>query len=237
MAFIKKIIKTITQPIINKYKGRLGETKVKRILNPLIFGRVKHKQINNLTLIDNNGKSHQIDHVEIRKNGIFCIETKNYIGWIFGDEFQDHWTQSLYTGEKHQFINPLKQNKSHIYHLSRVLGGKYKINSIVVMVQNNADKINCTNVVNLADLSLYLKDYYDGTNYTIEEIKGIYDKIRAAKTKISHRAHLSNIKKTQRELKQSICPRCGAKLLERCGPYGKFLGCSNYPKCKFILKK
>ena len=29
------------------------------------------------------------------------------------------------------------------------------------------------------------------------------------------------------------CPKCGAVLLLREGKYGKFLGCSNFPKCKF----
>jgi ribonuclease HI len=29
------------------------------------------------------------------------------------------------------------------------------------------------------------------------------------------------------------CPKCNGKLLERKGVYGKFFGCSNYPKCKF----
>ncbi|KAA0007327.1 MAG: hypothetical protein FE035_01860 [Thermoplasmata archaeon] len=34
------------------------------------------------------------------------------------------------------------------------------------------------------------------------------------------------------------CPRCGNKLFGgkmviRNGPYGKFLGCSRYPKCKY----
>ncbi|MFH0803618.1 MAG: topoisomerase DNA-binding C4 zinc finger domain-containing protein [Candidatus Tagabacteria bacterium] len=33
--------------------------------------------------------------------------------------------------------------------------------------------------------------------------------------------------------KAEKCPMCNAKLLERKGPYNKFLGCSNYPKCKF----
>ena len=111
---MKKIIKTVAQPAINNYKGKVGEERVDSKLNPLIFGKVEHRQINNLILIDNNGKSHQIDHIEIRQNGIFCIETKNYIGWIFGSENQDKWTQSLYNGKKHQFVNPLKQNKSHI---------------------------------------------------------------------------------------------------------------------------
>lgn len=33
-----------------------------------------------------------------------------------------------------------------------------------------------------------------------------------------------------------ICPNCGSKLIERTGKYGKFIACSNYPKCKYIQK-
>jgi restriction system protein len=32
------------------------------------------------------------------------------------------------------------------------------------------------------------------------------------------------------------CPQCSGKLVERNGKYGKFWGCSNYPKCKFTKK-
>ena len=32
----------------------------------------------------------------------------------------------------------------------------------------------------------------------------------------------------------SVCPECGGNLQERNGRYGKFLGCSNYPNCKYI---
>ena len=231
------MVKSIARPAINNHKGKVGEAKVDSKLNPLIFGKVEHRQINNLILIDDNGKSHQIDHVEIRQNGIFCIETKNYIGWIFGSENQDKWTQSLYNGEKHQFVNPLKQNKSHIYHMSKVLGKKYRINSVVVMVQNNADKIDCSNVVNLDDLKSYLKNYDDGTYYSIEEMDLIYNKLLEANNVMKNKEHVENIKKTQMELKEGICPRCGGKLVERDGKYGKFLGCSNYPNCKFILNK
>jgi ssDNA-binding Zn-finger/Zn-ribbon topoisomerase 1 len=27
------------------------------------------------------------------------------------------------------------------------------------------------------------------------------------------------------------CPKCGAMMRERVGRYGRFLGCSNYPRC------
>ena len=237
MGLLKKIVKAVAQPAINNRKGKVGEARVDSKLNPLLFGKVEHRQTNNLILIDENGKSHQIDHVEIRQNGIFCIETKNYIGWIFGNENQDKWTQSLYNGEKHQFVNPLKQNKSHIYHISQVLGKKYRINSVVVMVQNNADKIDCPNVVNLDALKSYLKNFNDGTNYSIEEMDEIYNKLLVANNQMKNKEHVQNIRQTQAELREGICPRCGGKLVEREGKYGKFLGCSNYPKCTFILNK
>lgn len=235
MGALRKLIKNITKPLINNIKGKSGEFKVNAKLNPLIFGKVEHRQINNLILLDENEKSHQIDHIEIRENGIFCIETKNYKGWIFGSENQDKWVQTLYN-EKHQFTNPLKQNKSHIYYINKVLDKKYKINSVVVMVQNNAQRIGCKNVVNLRDLKKYLKNYNDGTKLTIEEMDEIYNKLSNAASKISNKEHVKNIQQTQLDLQNGICPRCGGQLVERNGKYGYFIGCSNYPKCKFILK-
>ena len=32
------------------------------------------------------------------------------------------------------------------------------------------------------------------------------------------------------------CPECGSELVRRKGKYGYFVGCSNYPKCKYIQK-
>ena len=33
-----------------------------------------------------------------------------------------------------------------------------------------------------------------------------------------------------------VCPTCGGKLIIRKGEFGEFMGCSNYPKCRFIKK-
>jgi len=221
----------------NNHRGRVGEAMVDSKLNPLLFGRVEHRQINNLVLLDDQEKTHQIDHIEIRENGIFCIETKDYKGWIFGSEDQHKWTQTLYT-EKHQFLNPLKQNKSHIYHINKALGNRHKIFSVVVFVQNNADKIEIPNVVNLRDLKGYLSRFDEGVHYSKEEMDDIYKTlIEAGNHNISNREHVKNIAQTQIDLKKGICPRCGGKLILKKGQYGEFYGCENYPKCKFILKK
>ena len=37
----------------------------------------------------------------------------------------------------------------------------------------------------------------------------------------------------RREYDPTICPDCGGKLCERSGPYGRFYGCTNYPKCRY----
>ncbi|WP_209812279.1 topoisomerase DNA-binding C4 zinc finger domain-containing protein [Ammoniphilus resinae] len=34
-----------------------------------------------------------------------------------------------------------------------------------------------------------------------------------------------------------ICPRCERELVQRKGKYGTFLGCSNYPKCRYVVKE
>lgn len=233
MGLLSKIIKIAFKPTINNVKGEIGEHKVSSTLNPVFFGKVEHRQIDNLMLVDENGKSHQIDHIEIRENGIFCIETKNYSGWIFGNESQQMWTQSLYR-KKYQFPNPIKQNRSHIYHISKALYGKYKINSVIVMVKNNAGRIDVPYVVNLNELQSYLLNFNDGTHYTIAEMDSIYRTLlAAAQDNVTRKEHISNIRETQKSVENNICPRCGQKLILREGKYGKFYGCTNYPKCRY----
>lgn len=34
----------------------------------------------------------------------------------------------------------------------------------------------------------------------------------------------------------SVCPECGGKLREKNGQYGSFIGCSNYPKCRYTRR-
>lgn len=35
---------------------------------------------------------------------------------------------------------------------------------------------------------------------------------------------------------QPVCPKCGKPLIEKNGKYGKFLGCTGFPKCKYTAK-
>jgi hypothetical protein len=66
----------------------------------------------------------QIDHVVVSNYGVFCIETKNYSGWIFGSAHQQYWTQVIYR-YKERFYNPLRQNYAHIKALEALILPSY----------------------------------------------------------------------------------------------------------------
>ncbi|HOO67934.1 MAG TPA: type I DNA topoisomerase [Bacilli bacterium] len=46
-----------------------------------------------------------------------------------------------------------------------------------------------------------------------------------------------NMEKKEPEKTGEKCPECGSDLVVRSGKYGKFVACSNYPKCKYIKKE
>ena len=71
-----------------------------------------------------NTNTTQIDHIVVSDFGIFCIETKSYSGWIFGNAQQKHWTQVLYRYKK-KFYNPLRQNYAHIKAVEAIVSPKY----------------------------------------------------------------------------------------------------------------
>ena len=58
------------------------------------------------------------------------------------------------------------------------------------------------------------------------------DKIRKQHVKNIH----NQIKANDELVNNMICPKCNSKLVEKNGKYGKFIGCSNFPKCNYIKK-
>jgi len=57
----------------------------------------------------------------LHETGVYVFESKNYSGWIFGDEKHKNWTQVLGRGNKNKFFNPIWQNKGHIKALRNLL--------------------------------------------------------------------------------------------------------------------
>lgn len=103
-------------------KGDLGEFKVNFQLEQL---PTEYKRIDDLLIRKSNGYTSQIDHVVISRYGIFVIETKNYMGKIYGNENSKKWMQINY-GKKTQFFNPVWQNNGHVSALKQILKGHDK---------------------------------------------------------------------------------------------------------------
>ncbi len=218
----------------SKYKGKKGEKKVARALVKNISE--EKFVINDLILKTESGSTSQIDHVVINHAGIWVIETKNYAGRIYGNALQLNWTQVLANGKiKNQFYNPVKQNASHAYHISKLINGKPPIYRYVVFTGNaDLSGVKAGNVCNLQNF-LRIINRSNQSILTTEDMRLYYNSLLNLKNdnKVTKKEHIRNIKKMKKNIKSGICPRCGGKLVLRNGRNGQFYGCSNYPNCKF----
>ena len=114
-------------------KGLLGEYKIFQMLRS--FENYGARILFNCYLPREHNETTEIDVILLTYNGIFVIESKNYNGWIYGEENQDLWTQTLPAGKKiHKthFYNPIRQNKTHIKYLKKIIGDNLPIYSVIV---------------------------------------------------------------------------------------------------------
>ena len=112
--------------------GRRGETLTARKLKLLrLLGR-KGQILRNVYLPKEDGGTSEIDVLFITQNGIFVFESKNYSGWIFGDERAQYWTAMLQNRQKNRFYSPIRQNRTHIKWLRTFLNTDIPLYSVIV---------------------------------------------------------------------------------------------------------
>lgn len=268
-------------------KGLLGEY--------AIYKKLKHlekegtKFLFNVYLPKEDEETTEIDVLMISKNGIYVFESKNYSGWIFGNEKQKYWTQTLPRGRgsslKTKFLNPIIQNKGHIKYLKNVVGVDIDVRSIIVFSERCTFKdltlkSEDIKVINRYDLTYVIEDllkYIPEVRLEQKMVDEIYEKLYPY-TQVSEeikKKHIENIRKSHDDVKketsntvethqsikensdtisklekiestndspeiaEEICPKCGGKLVKRMAKTGKyagnyFMGCTNYPKCRYI---
>jgi len=118
--------------------------------------------LNNITVPFQDGTT-QVDHILVSTKGIFIIETKNYSGWIFGDEKSPVWTQVVYR-TKNKFQNPIRQNYKHVKAIQHLLDflPKEHIHSIVVFTGSGEFKTPIPKgVVYQSKLVEYLSTFHE----------------------------------------------------------------------------
>lgn len=161
-------------------KGNNGEYLTFRYLEKL---GGNNKLLTNIYLPKEDGSTTEIDLLMINRTGMYVFESKNYSGWIFGDEKNKNWTQSLNGGKKYKFLNPVWQNKVHISALSRILSDvdSSSIYSYIIFSERcelKNVKITSENVKILKRNKLlsYLKKNINANNeiFTEEQIESYY---------------------------------------------------------------
>lgn len=216
-------------------KGIIGEIKVR-----IALGKNKEDKkyvINNIIVV-NDGKSSEIDHIVLKKTGIFVIETKNYSGQIYGGENELNWTQTLSYGKvKNSFYNPILQNRTHIYQLSKILERNDCFVSLISFPKADLKTKTVTHVGNIRSVKNEINKKKKEL-LTTEELNYYYSILLELKgsPKRKRRDHVKSIKKMKSDIENNICPRCGRELVIRKGRYDSFYGCLGYPECTFKKK-
>lgn len=237
------------------YKGMVGEAKIHNLLIQL----PEEYYILDDIILPTGKSTSQIDHIVVSRYGVFAIETKNYRGKIYGNDDQEKWKQIILTDvtyskkwwktytyvTKNYMYNPVKQSLTHMYVIRRLLKEwpSLKVISIVVFA-GNADLSGVrTNHHVLYDNELLPTILsYRNIYLSDEDVKKIFEKLSWSNLHetVDNKTHVYNVKvaqaKKEAKIAAGICPNCGGNLVKRHGKYGNFIGCSNYPKCRYILK-
>lgn len=236
-----KIVSSIPDTI-----GNWGENCVAHELNKL---PKEYVTLNNILLPARYGAT-QIDHIVVSRYGIFIIETKNYKGWIFGHQDSEEWTQSLlgkkriwnWSSKQYKFRNPIRQNLAHFIAVRDILKDVGNFTIIPIVAFSNKAKLNITApnhiIINWSDLCHVIKSHVT-PSISSDNVQQIITKLSTTNNSTAgvRKQHIRQVQSIQQHWNWSIankqCPKCGGELVEREGKYGKFWGCSNYPKCRF----
>lgn len=217
----------------SKIIGWFGELWTKLELNKL--PEDKYKILNDI-FIKENDNTHQIDHVVVSPYGIFVIETKQYNGYITGNKYDKNWIRHT-RKKQYYYTNPIRQNYGHVKAISTLLNiDETKIFNIVCIPSKAKLKIEHDGELTrlgtlISKIASYQNEIIGNTDEIVTEI--IKNNITDQSIK---KNHITNIKENIIDNDPNKCPKCGGQLVVRNGKYGTFIGCSNYPKCKYTRK-
>jgi restriction system protein len=222
--------------MINIIKGWIGE-KVTTLGMWAFLDKNVYRRVDDVIVNTPNGTT-QIDHVIVSVYGIFVVETKNRKGWIFGAASSDKWTQVVF-GKKNQFQNPIKQKYRQTKCLSEYLKLDHELfRPVVFFIGDSEFKTDMPSNVLNSGLIPYIKEFRQEclSSQQVEQIEATLISLKEDKT-LNRSVHLESLR--DRHESTTICPRCGGSLVHRVSKKGEFagrpfLGCSNYPKCKYI---
>ena len=227
----------------DSWTGKYGEFLLKSELDMGRLTGKKGKILRNVYVPADDGKTSEIDVLFITQKGIVVFESKNYSGWIFGNESDSQWTMSLSNNEKHRFYNPIRQNRGHIKWLTKCVGNIPMFSVIAFSDRCELKKITVTSpnvwVINRNQTNRVIREIWKESADILsgEQIEDLFGRLKGY-TKVSEEIKEEHIKDIQETKEALICPKCGGKLVLRTAKQGinagnQFYGCCNFPKCRY----
>ena len=202
---------------MNLLRGWLGEKKT-TFRMWLSLDAKTYRRFHDIIIPSRNGTT-QIDHLVVSQYGLFIVETKNHKGWIFGSEDQPKWTKVLYK-KKYSFQNPLRQTYRQKKVLSEFLDlSDTVIYPIVYFVGDCHFKTRMPANVLRSRLARYIKGFrYEAiAPQEVERIVHVLEQ-HISGSSLKRRDHIRSLR--QRHASDTICPRCGSRLVERTAKEG-----------------
>ena len=176
--------------------GNFGETLIFFELEKLPMYK---KIMANLYIPTEDGTT-EIDILLIARSGIYVIESKNYSGWIFGDEKSKNWTAVLYK-TKNRFLNPIWQNKKHIKYLSKLLVDVQLRSLIVFSERCELKEVNASEnlVLKRNKLKRLILTESKSEVFTHQEINDFYYKLKRYSNKSNEekKMHIEQVSNTK----------------------------------------
>lgn len=204
----------------------------------------------------------QIDFVIVTKAHTYLVECKNLIGDITIDSNGNFKREYVLDGRKIKegIYSPYTQALRHRdiikkrwvaknSKLTVAFHGKhfddlYKpivvlANSKGILNNRYAPKEIRQNTIRVDQLVSFLKKDIENYDKDLYSSKKQMESIAESFLNIHVEIGSSLVYKYKKMIENNnelVCPKCKGKLVLRSGPYGKFYGCSNYPKCNYIKK-
>ena len=228
----------------DSWTGKYGEFLLKSELDMGRLTGKKGKILRNVYIPAEDGKTSEIDVLFITQKGLIVFESKNYSGWIFGNEADSQWTASLPNKEKHRFYNPVRQNRGHIKWLNKCAGDIPMYSVIVFSERCELKKITVSSknvwVIQRNQTNSIVRQIWKEAEDVLmeEQVDSLYEKLKPY-TKVSEEVKEEHIKDIETAKESLLCPKCGGNLVLRTAKQGanagnQFYGCSNFPKCRYV---
>ena len=132
--------------------------------------------LSNLLIPIRDGHKTEIDSVIVSRKGVFCIETKNWVGKIYGDDRKETWTQVYDDPNRlprtHQ--NPVIQNERHCGMLDHILHGHFTVNGVVLFVNDYTDYyVVSSSCFTISQFKNYYRKLPD-SELSIDQVKQVF---------------------------------------------------------------